>query len=125
MPDDQEVVEGLIEKVFAKLPDNFTKVEHEKALRANGLCRVRCIKRLTEKKLEDLGINMGDAMMVLDVLQADEEPQPTPGAAGEVRSAIKPRRPEMRPFPKCGMMQYPDLEGWTWKRGWDFVRRRK
>jgi hypothetical protein len=51
-------------------------------------------------------------MMILDVLQTDEEPEPAPGAAGEVRSATKPRRPEMRPFPKCGMMQYPDLEGW-------------
>ena len=53
-PDDQELVEGLIKKVFAKLPDDFTKAEHEETLRANGLCRVRCIKRLTEKKLEDL-----------------------------------------------------------------------
>ena len=44
-PDDQDVVEGLIKKVFAKLPDDFQIAEHETALRTNGLCRVRCIRR--------------------------------------------------------------------------------
>ena len=29
-PDDQELVEGLIAKVFAKLPDNFIETLHEK-----------------------------------------------------------------------------------------------
>ena len=79
------------------------------------MCRVHCIKRLTKKKLKDLGINMGDAMMILDVLQADAEPLANSGpagAAGETRAAgeskAQPRRPEMRemrPFPKCGMGQ--------------------
>ena len=57
-PDEQDEVEKLIKKVFAKLPEDFKEAEHEKALRANGLCRVRCIKRLTQKMLEDLGISM-------------------------------------------------------------------
>lgn len=116
-PDDQELVEELIAKVFAKLPDDFAE---EKTLRANGLCRVRCIEGLTEKKPEDLGIDMVDAVMILDVLQAGVEPLansgPT-GAAGESRAAIEPKaqlwRPEMRLFPKCGMTQYSDLEGWS------------
>ena len=108
-PDDQELVEGLInKKAFAKLPDDFTKAEHEKTLRAGGLCRVRCTKRLTEGELENLGISMGDGMMILDVLQTNEEPEPALGAAGEVRSATKPRRPEMLPFPKCGMAHDDD-----------------
>ena len=55
-PDDQELVGGLIKKVFTKLPDDFTEVEHEKTLRSNGVCRVRCIKRLNGKRL-DLGIS--------------------------------------------------------------------
>ena len=59
--------------MFAKLPDDSTKVGHEETLRSNGLCRVRCIKRLTGERLEDLGISMGDAMMVLDVVQTDED----------------------------------------------------
>ena len=45
-PDDQDVVEGLIKKLLSKLPDDFVKLEHEKTLRANGLCRVRCVQRL-------------------------------------------------------------------------------
>ena len=40
------------------------------------------LKRLTEKKLEDLGVSMGDAMMILIVLQADEEPLGPTEAAG-------------------------------------------
>ena len=66
--------------MFAKLLDDFIEAEHEKTLRANSLCRVRYIKRLTEKKLGDLGINMGDAMMILEVLQTD-------ATAGELRSS--------------------------------------
>ena len=81
-PDNQELFEGLIAKVFAKLPDDFTEAEHEKTLRANGLCKVRCIKRLTEKILGDLGINMGDPMMIMDVLKSGRC-----GAAGELRSS--------------------------------------
>ena len=112
-PDEQDEVEKLIKKVFAKLPEDFKEAEHEKALRANGLCRVRCIKRLTQKMLEDLGISMGDAMMILDVLQDDSPSTDPQGAAGEPHSVNKPRRPEMRPFPKCGATRYPDLEGWS------------
>jgi hypothetical protein len=69
-PDDQDVVEGLIKKLLAKLPEDLVEKEHEKTLRANGLCRVRCVQRLTEEKLEALGISMGDAMVLLDVLHA-------------------------------------------------------
>jgi hypothetical protein len=58
-PDDQDVVEGLIKKLLAKLPEDLVEKEHEKTLRANGLCRVRCVQRLTEEKLEALGISMG------------------------------------------------------------------
>ena len=57
-PDDQDVVEGLIKKLLAKLPEDLVEKEHEKTLRANGLCRVRCVQRLTEEKLEALGISM-------------------------------------------------------------------
>ena len=48
-PDDQDVVEGLIKRLLAKLPDDFVGKEHEKTLHANGLCRVRCVQRLTEE----------------------------------------------------------------------------
>ena len=62
-PDDQDVVEGLmIKKILSKLPSVFVEKEHETTLRANGLCRVRCVQRLIENKLEALGISMGDAM---------------------------------------------------------------
>ena len=120
-PGDQGVVEGLIKGVFAKLPDDFQKAEHETALRTNGLCRVRCIRGLTEDVLEDLGISVGGAMMVLDVLQGDS---PSIGAAGEPRSVNKlgDRR--------CGHPQSVERRGIrTWRasqftrRGWGFVRR--
>ena len=58
-PDDQDVVEGLIKTLLSKLPDDFVKLEHEKTLRANGLCRVRSMQKLREEKLEVLGIYMG------------------------------------------------------------------
>ena len=110
-PDDQEVVEGLIKKLLAKLPEDFVKLEHEETFRANGLCRVRVIRKLTDDKLEALGISMGDAMVLPDVLHA-EAAQPDAGAQAEQAPMRAPRRPEMRPFPKCGAMRYPDLEGW-------------
>ena len=111
-PDDQDVVEGLIKKLLAKLPEDLVEKEHEKTLRANGLCRVRCVQRLTEEKLEALGISMGDAMMLLDVLHAAAPPTPTAGAPAERVANVTPKRPSMRPFPKCGPTRYPDLEGW-------------
>ena len=56
-PDDQDVVEGLIKKMLSKLPEDFVEKEHETTLRANGLCRVRCVQRLTvEKRLDLRGI---------------------------------------------------------------------
>ena len=85
------------------------KLEHEKTLRANGLCRVR---RLQEDKLEALDISMGDAMMLLEVLHAAEEPAPPAGAPAERNAQVATKRPSMRPFPKCGPTSYPDLEGW-------------
>ena len=42
-PDDQDVVEGLIKKLLAKLPEDLEEKEHEETLRADGLCRVRCV----------------------------------------------------------------------------------
>ena len=111
-PDDQDVVEGLIKKLLAKLPEDLVEKEHEKTLRANGLCRVRCVQRLTEEKLEALGISMGDAMVLLDVLHAAAPPTPTAGAPAERVANVTPKRPSMRPFPKCGPTRYPDLEGW-------------
>jgi len=101
-PDDQDVVEGLIKKLLAKLPEDLVEKEHEKTLRANGLCRVRCVQRLTEEKLEALGISMGDAMVLLDVLHAAAPPTPTAGAPAERVANVTPKRPSMRPFPKCG-----------------------
>jgi hypothetical protein len=111
-PDDQDVVEGLIKELLAKLPEDPVEKEHEKTLRANGLCRVSCVQRLREDKLEALGISMGDAMMLLEVLHAAEEPAPPAGAPAEPAAQLVPRRPTMRPFPKCGPTRYLDLEGW-------------
>ena len=85
---------------------------HEGTLRADGLCRVRCVQRLTEEELEALGISMGDAMVPLDVLHTAAPPTPTAGAPAERVANVTPKRPSMRPFPKCGPIMYPDLEGW-------------
>ena len=50
-PDDQEEVEKIVVKIFEKMPEDFVKQEHHKTMKANGLCRVRCIKKLTEERL--------------------------------------------------------------------------
>ena len=31
---------------------------------------------------------------------------------GRAAAQVAPKRPTMRPFPKCGPTRYPDLEGW-------------
>ena len=111
-PDDQDVVEGLIKKILSRLPEDFVEKWHETTLRTNGLCRVRCIQRLTEYKLEALGVSMGDAMMLLEVLHADATPGSPASAPAERTARVAPMRPSMRPFPKCGPTRYPDLEGW-------------
>ena len=97
------------------MPEDFVEFlskEHETTLRANGLCWVRCIQRLTEDKLEALGVSMGDAMMLLEVLHADATPGLPAGAPAERTAQVAPKRPSMRPFTKCGPTRYPDLEGW-------------
>ena len=110
-PDDQDVVKGVVAFLFEKLPADFRDKKHEDVLRANGLCRVRVLRRLTEEKLESLGVSMGDSMMLVEALQA-EEPAPVAFVAAPAEAATRPlRRPEMRPFPKCGATRCPDLEG--------------
>ena len=110
--DDQVVVEKIVVKVFEKMPEEFLKKEHHKTMTANGLCRVRCIRKLTEEKLQLCGVSMGDAMIILELLHAEE----TPEVAGAAAESGAPRHvekgPGMRPFPKCGPTRYPDLEGW-------------
>ena len=66
-PDDQDLVEGLVKKILSRLPGDFMEKEHETTLRANGLCRVRYVQRLTEDKLEALGVSMEDAMILVDM----------------------------------------------------------
>ena len=73
-PDDQEEVEKIAVKIFEKMPEDVVKQEHHKTLKANGLCRVRCIRKLTEEKLQQLGVSMGDFMIILEVLHAEETP---------------------------------------------------
>ena len=110
-PDDQEEVEQIVVKVFEKMPEDFVKQEHHKTLKANGLCRVRCIRKLTEEKLQQLGVSMGDSMVILEVLHAEETPDAGAAAEGGAPTRVE-KRPGMRPFPKCGPTKYPDLEGW-------------
>ena len=110
--DDQVVVEKIVEKVFAKMPEDFVAQEHHKTLTTHGLCRVRCIRKLTEEKLQQLGFSMGDSMTILELLHAEETPE-VAGAAAESGPPMRVvKGPGMRPFPKCGQTKYPDLEGW-------------
>ena len=110
-PDDQEEVEQIVVKIFEKMPEDFVKQEHHKTLKANGLCRVRCIRKLTEEKLQHLGVSMGDSMIILEMLHAEETPDAGAAAEGGAPTRVE-KRPGMRPFPKCGPTKYPDLEGW-------------
>ena len=111
-PDDQDVVKGLVAFLFEKLPADFRNEKHEDVLRVNGLCRVRVLRKLSEQKLESLGVSMGDAMMLVEALQA-EEPAPIALVAAPAEAAApRARRPEMRPFPKSGPTGYPELEQW-------------
>ena len=92
----------LIKKLLAKLPGDIVKLELEETLRANGLCRVRCIRRLADEKLhvEDLGVSMGDGILLLDVLHTEQAPA-SAGAPAEQRQEPAASRPVTRPFPKC------------------------
>ena len=67
-PDDQDVVKGVVAFLFLQEPEDFRDAKHEDALRANGLCRVRILRRMTEAKLESLGIPIEDAMILLEAL---------------------------------------------------------
>ena len=111
-PDDQEEVKKIAEKVFEKMPEDFVKQKHHETLSANGLCQVRCILKLTEEKLQQLRISMGDSMIILELLHAEG----ALGAAGAGADGEAPKqvatRPAMRPSPECGPTKYPDLEGW-------------
>jgi hypothetical protein len=70
------------------------------------------VQKLRGEKLDALGIIMGDALMLLDVLHADVVPTPSAGAPTERNAQVATKRPTMRPFPRCGPTRYPDLEGW-------------
>ena len=66
-----------------KLPEDIVELGHEETLFTNGLCRVRVIRKLTDVKLESLGISMGDVMMILDVLHAKQPPGQPAAGVGE------------------------------------------
>ena len=65
---DQDVVCGKLSHLFSALPADVAAHKHEEAMHANGLCRVRVLQRLEERHLQDLGITLGDAIMILDEL---------------------------------------------------------
>ena len=44
---DQDVVEKIVAQVFEKMPADLVKMDHHKAMRANGPCRVRCVMKPT------------------------------------------------------------------------------
>ena len=54
---------------------------------------------------------MGDSMIILEMLHAEETPDAGAAAEGGAPTRVE-KRPGMRPFPKCGPTKYPDLEGW-------------
>ena len=103
-PDDQEEVEQIVVKVFETMSEDFVKQEHHKTLKANGLCRVHCIRKLTEEKLQQLGVSMGDSMVILT---------PDAGAAAEGGA---PTRVEKRPG--CGRSRSVGQRSTrTWRAG--------
>ena len=100
-PDDQDVIAGIVEALFEEGSKEFKTRSHHKTLRANDLCRVRVLRRLKIRELVDIGISMGDAMEVLDILH-DEEAEPTATEAAPVTTVAPVRRPELRAFPALG-----------------------
>ena len=116
---DQDVVRGKLSHLFSALPADVAAHKHEEAMHANGLCRVRVLQRLEERHLQDLGVTLGDAIMILDELFEQDAgvSAAAHGAAAEVdaavaQGAVHRRQPEMRPFPKLGPTGYPDLTAW-------------
>ena len=118
---DQDVVRGKLAHLFSGLPADVLANKHEEAMHANGMCRVMVLERLKEAHLQDLGINLGDAIMILAAIYEREAQIPPPAAAadpgaaaGLVAAAAHRKLPEMRPFPKLGPTGYNIR---TWVRG--------
>jgi hypothetical protein len=116
---DQDVVRGKLAHLFSGLPADVMAEKHEEAMHANGMCRVMVLERLTEAHLQDLGINLGDSIMILGSIYeraAPVMPPPAPahplGAAGLPAAPVGRKLPEMRPFPKLGPTGYPELGAW-------------
>ena len=109
--DDQDAIAGIVEALFGAGSTEFKGRSHHKVLRANDRCRVRVLKRLKVRDLTDMGISMGDAMEIMDLLH-DEEAEPAAVEAVAVAAVAPVRRPELRAFPALGSSGYPALVPW-------------
>jgi hypothetical protein len=119
--DDQDVVKGVVAGLLSAGPADLVAERHEEKMRENGLCRIRTLARLTEQHLRDVGVSVGDAMLVLELLHEAAPPpmSPMPGTpmvgaqvGSSVSLAVPQRRPDLRPFPKLGASGYPELGPW-------------
>ena len=110
-PGDQGGVEQVVAKISEGVPGGFVGQGHHKALGANGLCRVRCIRGPTKGELQHLGVSMGGPMATLGVLHAGGAPGAGAAAGGGAPTRVG-GGPGARPPPGCGPTKHPGLGGW-------------
>jgi hypothetical protein len=124
--DDPDVILGIIAGLFeAHLPASVKAKKHEVVFRDNGLCHQSVLVVLTVDQLRSLGITMGEAMLVLSVLQEQTvAPPPMPGTPMMGASAAAPaegdvvhyhggqRRAVARQFPELGPTGFPLRGEW-------------
>ena len=112
-PDDQDVVQGLLQAIFGKLPAEIVAKRLDKEMRANDMCRVRVLRHSgLAKQLESVGVSVGDSMVLEDAIYAPVASPPPAMMLPATGGGHAPRAPAMRAFPDLGTSKYPSLIGW-------------
>ena len=122
-PSDEVAVRGTLEQLFAPvLPADVLKIEPWTMLVEAGFRSVAALRSLREHHLRELGFSMGDAALMLDIMQPRvttlAEVNPPPGPAPAPAPGLTVVRPievkigSLRDFPEHNAAGYPDINGW-------------
>ena len=99
--DEPAVVQGVLAALFAaKLPAAVAARQHDKTVEANSLCFVAALEVVSAEQLQQLGILMGDALMIMRVITEQAGAAPPVAVVSHQQQQQVTRRTGIRPFPE-------------------------
>jgi hypothetical protein len=116
-PNDEVAVTGILEQMLtAGLPPYLSEMNFHSLIVGEGFRSVHALRALKESHLRAMGLNMGEASCVFEVIKpvtivlVQVQPEITGVAPVTARAAVK--LGSLRPYPEHDAAGLPDVNGW-------------